>query len=268
MERVIRKVANLVSVQEQILKLCQGFEWSTRHLGYKIQPQVPALYFILKSIFGKVGQKIFCVRVLKLTAKNYMIRQKYKSEVSGPEMILPNLYQHNIQDSSQHFIYNVFLLLTIGPTLYNWPVLEEVLTCCFSASCKIETKHRNWSESQQLKGITHRVCSLGATEQRSPGRVARFRRSKWISSRLGDPVRLGKELVTRGLPSILETGFQNKNKILKTSTTFQKNVQCNDLNNNDNVLLTEVYSALEDLQRHQGDNIVLGFLSVLFVSKT
>lgn len=39
-----------------------------------------------------------------------------------------------------------------------------------------------------------------------------------------------------------------------------------DLNNN--VLLTEVYSGLEDLQRHQGDNIVLGFLSVLFVSKT
>ena len=157
MERVIRKVANLVSVQEQILKLCQGFEWSTRHLGYKIQPQVPALYFILKSIFGKVGQKIFCVRVLKLTAKNYMIRQKYKSEVSAPEMILPNLYQHNIQDSSQHFIYNVFLLLTIGPTLYNWPVLEEVLTCCFSASCKIETKHRNLSEVRVLsdKRNTH-----------------------------------------------------------------------------------------------------------------
>ena len=167
MERVIRKVANLVSVQEQILKLCQGFEWSTRHLGYKIQPQVPALYFILKSIFGKVGQKIFCVRVLKLTAKNYMIRQKYKSEVSAPEMILPNLYQHNIQDSSQHFIYNVFLLLTIGPTLYNWPVLEEVLTCCFSASCKIETKHRNWSESQQLKRLLTE-CAAWVPPSRGP----------------------------------------------------------------------------------------------------
>ena len=60
MERVIRKVANLVSVQEQILKLCQGFEWSTRHLGYKIQPQVPALFICyLEKYFWQSGAKDF-----------------------------------------------------------------------------------------------------------------------------------------------------------------------------------------------------------------
>ena len=226
MERVIRKVVNLVSVQEQILKLCQGFEWSTRHLGYKIQPQVPALYFILKSIFGKVGQKIFCVRVLKLTAKNYMIRQKYKSEVSAPEMILPNLYQHNIQDSSQHFYIRCIF------TTHNWTNSVQLASIGRSFNLLLLSLLQNRNKTQKLvrvlavKKVTHRVCSLGATEQRSQGRVARFRRSRWISSRLGDPVRLGKKLVTRGLPSILETGFQNKKRILKTSTTFQKIVQC------------------------------------------
>ena len=50
--------------------------------------------------------------------------------------------------------------------------------------------------------MTHRVCSLGARAHRLAGTESKLSLSRCTSSSRGLPVRLGKMLAPRGLPSI------------------------------------------------------------------
>ena len=139
-------------------------------------------------------------------------------------MILPNLYQHNIQDSSQHFIY-VFLLLTIGPTLYNWPVLEEVLTCCFSASCKIETKHRHLSEVRVLavKRNHSQSVQLGCHRAEVPGQGCQVQAVQVDQLQAGRPRQVGEEVGDSGAAQHSGNRVLEQEQNIKNKYNFPEN---------------------------------------------